>query len=77
MECGSCGENIYAAMENVEGVTNVKINPEENTIAVTYKTSKTNPEKIKTAISDAGFDADDVKAKKESYAKLDGCCKAD
>ena len=77
LECESCSGNIYKSMTEVEGVTDVKINQEENTIAVTYKPTKTNPEAIKKAISNSGFDADEVKATPEAYAKLDGCCKAE
>ncbi len=31
---------------------------------------------IKTAISNMGFDADEIKANPTAYKKLDGCCKA-
>jgi hypothetical protein len=45
------------------------------TITVYYNEKKTNLQTIKTAISKLGFDADDIKADKEAYEKLDGCCK--
>lgn len=76
LQCESCSGNIYKSMTEIKGVTDVKINQKENTIAVTYKTDKTNPTEIKKAIASSGFDADEVKATAEAYAKLDGCCKA-
>lgn len=76
MQCNSCGKNIDFGIRDNKGIRKVKINPEKNTITVTYRPDKTNPEEIRKAISEAGFDADDIKASPEGYAKLDGCCKA-
>jgi hypothetical protein len=45
------------------------------TITVYYNGKKTDLQAIKTAISNLGYDADDVKANLEAYANLDGCCK--
>jgi hypothetical protein len=42
---------------------------------VTYLTDRTNLENVKTAIANAGYDADDVKAEKDAYEKLPKCCK--
>ncbi|MBK5284319.1 MAG: heavy-metal-associated domain-containing protein [Bacteroidia bacterium] len=76
LQCGSCGPNIKNAMLGLAGIIKVDINPKENTIAVTYKTKKTTPDKIRKAISETGFDADEMKASPVAYEKLDGCCKA-
>ena len=78
LQCSSCSENIEDRIfENNKGIQHIHINPETNTIQVIYKSSKTTPEAIRTAISLAGYDADDVKAVPASYEKLDGCCKAE
>ena len=42
---------------------------------VTYKPSKTTPDKIRKAISDAGYDADDVTAEETAYKRLPKACK--
>ena len=76
LKCGSCGPNIKEAMLGLDGIIKVDINPKENIIAVTYRTAKTTPDKIRKTISEAGFDADDVKASPLAYEKLDECCKA-
>ena len=75
LECGSCAGNINVSMAGLYGIKKVNINPELKNITVIYNPSKTSPEKIREAISKAGFDADAVAAKPESVAKLDGCCK--
>ena len=76
MQCESCGANIYNSTLTIPGVKNIDVSPEANTITVTYKTSKTDPDKIRAAIAASGYDADHVKADPAGYIKLDGCCKA-
>jgi hypothetical protein len=44
-------------------------------ITVYYNSKKTDLDKIRKAISQLGYDADDVKADPAAYEKLDGCCK--
>lgn len=76
-QCESCGKNIYDGIYKEAGIKKIKIDPDAHTVTVTYNSSKTSPEKIRLAISKTGFDADDIKADPEAYAKLDGCCKSD
>lgn len=75
MECDDCGYNIDTSIRKAKGIKKVVIDPEGSKVMVTYRTDKTTPEEIRNALSQAGFDADDVKADPEAYAKLDGCCK--
>lgn len=75
MECDDCGFSIDTHTRSLKGIKKVKINPDESTVDVTFRNDKTTPDEIRGAIAKAGFDADDVKADPEAYAKLDGCCK--
>ncbi len=47
----------------------------DTTITVVYNPLKATPEKIETAISKMGYDADEIKADPVAYEKLDECCK--
>jgi hypothetical protein len=38
-------------------------------------TDRTNLDNIKTAIANAGYDAEEIKAAKDAYDKLPACCK--
>jgi len=77
VRCESCGANINETVRGTEkGIKKVKINPADNTITVTFNAAKTTPDKIREAIAASGYDADNIKAAAEGYAKLDGCCKA-
>jgi len=64
LTCTSCGANIKKSIKKNKGIKKVSINPE------------TNADTIRKAITEAGFDADELKATADGYAKLDGCCKA-
>ena len=68
--CGSCKNRIEKNLAFEKGVTNVVLDLETKIVTITYKPSKTNPEKLRTAISKIGYDADNVKADPAAYEKL-------
>jgi len=76
LTCTSCGANIKKSIKKNKGIKKVSINPEANTITIIYLPAETNADTIRKAITEAGFDADELKATADGYAKLDGCCKA-
>lgn len=63
----------YMARE--EGVTKTVVDYKKHTVKVSFWNDRSNPENIKTAIANAGFDADDVKAEPTAYARLPKGCK--
>lgn len=75
--CKMCKERIEHDMAFEKGVKEVTVNLKEKEIDITYRTDKTNPDKLRTAISKIGYDADDVEAEAEAYDKLPRCCKKD
>jgi copper chaperone CopZ len=62
-------------MHKIKGLKMYELDEKKMTITVYYNTQKTNLQTIKKAISQLGYDADDVKADVSAYEKLDGCCK--
>ena len=74
-ECPSCGKRLENAVYDLKGIKRVDIDEQAKTLVVVYNSEKTNPEEIKKAITQVGFDADDMKADPEAYAQLDDCCK--
>ena len=74
-QCNECKETIEKALAFEKGVKNSVVDLETNTVKVTYRTAQTTPEKIRKAISEAGYDADDVAANPKSYENLSDCCK--
>lgn len=74
-QCSMCKERIEKMLAFEKGIVSSNLDLETHTIKVTYKNKKTTPEAIKKAISLTGYDADDVAADPEAYAKLPDCCK--
>lgn len=73
--CGMCKERIEKGMSFEKGVKEVSLNVKTKMLTVTYKTSKTDLEKLKTAVTKIGYDADDLTADPKAYEKLPECCK--
>lgn len=73
--CGMCKERIESNIKFEKGVTFVELDNETKVATIKYRTKKTNPDKLRQAISKLGHDADDVMADKKAYAKLPACCK--
>jgi periplasmic mercuric ion binding protein len=74
-QCGQCKDRLERAMAFEKGVVSSDLNLEDKVFTIVYKPSKTTPEKIRTAISKTGYDADDVAADAKAYDKLPPCCK--
>ncbi|WP_207510874.1 heavy-metal-associated domain-containing protein [Longitalea luteola] len=75
VQCESCKKRIEDYLKREEGVQKATVDFKKHVTKVTYVTERTNVENIKTAIANAGYDADDVKAEEEAYKKLPKCCK--
>ena len=74
-QCGECKERIEKALAFEKGIKKSDVNIKDQMITVVYYDKRTNPEKIRQAISNSGYDADDVPAKKDAYDALPTCCK--
>lgn len=74
-QCESCGGRFDREIPFIKGVKDYSFDEKAMTLTLTYNTKQITPEKLREAISNIGFDADDVKANPEAVAKLDDCCK--
>lgn len=75
VQCEMCKKTIEEYLKYEEGVTNIVVDYKQKIAKVTYLVDRTNLENIKTAIANAGYDAEDVKADPDAYNKLPKCCK--
>lgn len=75
VQCDMCKEKIEGFLAHQYGITSVKVDVKKKTTTVTWLTDRTNIEVIKTAIANAGYDADDVTADETAYKRLPKCCK--
>jgi mercuric ion binding protein len=75
VQCDECKERIETYLKRYDGITYVNVNVKRKETTVKYLTDRTDIEQIKTAIANAGYDADDVTANEDSYKRLPKCCK--
>jgi periplasmic mercuric ion binding protein len=75
--CEMCKERIEKKLAFTKGVTdvNLDVDSKDKVVTVIFNPKKTSIEKIKKAIAEVGYDADEVVAETASYDKLPGCCK--
>ena len=73
--CGMCEERIETNIAYEKGVKKVELDDSTKIVTIGFDPRKTNPDKLRTAISKIGYDADDVAADQLAYDKLPACCK--
>lgn len=75
--CEMCKERIEKKLAFTKGVTDVNLDVEskDKVVTVSFNPKKTSVEKIKRAIAEVGYDADEVVAETSVYEKLPSCCK--
>ena len=81
LKCWECKERLdkFLIVENKSnmesGIMQWKTNMLQGEIKFQYLPDRTNPEVIKAAMNNAGFDADDSKAEVGAYKSLPAACK--
>ena len=81
LRCWECKERLekYLIIENKanmeSGIMQWKINLLQGEIKFQYLPDRTNPGVIRTAMNNAGFDADTEKAEENAYKLLPAACK--
>jgi len=73
--CETCGDLLEKKLLKHQGIQMITLDEKAMAITVIYNSKKTDLPTIKTAISQLGYDADEIKADVAAYEKLDGCCK--
>ena len=73
--CEECKTRIETYLRRYDGVTYVLANWRQKNVTVKYLNDRTNIEEIKTAISNCGYDADDIPAFEDAYKRLPKTCK--
>lgn len=75
VQCDMCKKKIETYLKRYDGVGMVNVNVKKKETTVKFITDRTNIEEIKTAIANAGYDADGIEANEDSYKRLPKCCK--
>lgn len=75
--CGMCKDRIEEYMAYEKGVKEAGLDLETKVLTLKYQSNKTNPDKLRKAVTKIGYDADDLEADPKAYEKLPACCKKD
>ena len=74
---GMCETNIKDAFASTDGILKVNVDLDSRIGQVFYDSEKVSLTQIETAISNAGYKANNKEAVKTAYDKLPRCCKVD
>ena len=75
-KCETCKSNIETKLKSVVGIRSAIVSEKDpKFVKVSFNPGKTSEAKIRTAISEAGYDADSVKRTVSGYEDLQDCCK--
>jgi copper chaperone CopZ len=72
--CQDCKGRIEHALNFLRGVKYAELNMETKVATCIFKPSKVSIEKLRMAISAAGYDADAIKADPKAQEQLPKCC---
>ena len=72
--CEQCKKRIEKAAFSVPGVKTANWDITSHQLTVILNEEKSSPEDLNKAVAKVGHDTDSVKATKEDYDKLHGCC---
>ena len=73
-QCEDCQYRIEHNLSFEKGVKKVKLDLITKEVTIVYNPKKTSAEKLKTAVTKIGYDADDLPADENAYNKLPKCC---
>ncbi|HUH26085.1 MAG TPA: hypothetical protein VLY87_05625 [Flavobacterium sp.] len=75
--CDMCKKRIEKAAFAVKGVKSAEWHADDQTLHLLVDENKTSGLKISEAVAKTGHDTKEVKATKEAYEALHGCCQYD
>ncbi len=73
--CSTCKKTIEHNLSFEKGIKKSIVNIDTKELTVIYDSKKTNPDKIRLALTKIGYDADSLKADPKAYNRLPDCCK--
>lgn len=74
--CEMCEDRIEDALNYTKGVVYAELDSETKVLEVKYKTKFINAEKVKYAVSMAGYDAGETPRNPQAFESLPKCCKS-
>jgi len=73
--CVNCKNRLEANLKRMDGVIEFLVNYKKGEAKTKFITDRIDIEQIKTAVSNSGYDADDIAANSDAYLRLPLTCK--
>jgi mercuric ion binding protein len=73
--CGMCKSKVETELGYVRGVRKVEVDLMARQVNIVYQARKISAQRLREILSEVGYDADEIKAKKEAYDQLPACCR--
>ena len=75
LKCNTCVATVKKTLASMDGVESAEVNLKAKNVTVHYLAAKLDLGRIETGISNAGYDANEVKRDSTAYENLPECCK--
>lgn len=75
LKCNTCVATVKKTLAAIDGVESAEVDLKAKNVTVNYLVAKLDVGRIETGISNAGYDANDVKRDSSAYENLPDCCK--
>lgn len=75
LQCAVCVNTVEAAVKQVEGVQDVRVELNAKTATVTFDAKVTDVPALEQVIVQSGYAANDKQADSAAYQQLPNCCK--
>lgn len=75
LKCNTCVATVKKTLASMDGVESADVDLKEKNVTVHYLAAKLDIGRIETEISNAGYDANNVKRDSTAYENLPECCK--
>lgn len=76
-QCESCKNRLETRLKKIKGIEAVSLNVENKLLTVVYASSIISKDAIEVKVTEIGYDANDLPAKKGAYKRLPQCCRKD
>ncbi|HEX8328106.1 MAG TPA: heavy-metal-associated domain-containing protein [Hymenobacter sp.] len=73
--CDMCKARLEKSLAYEKGVQSAVLDVPSQVLTVTYRSDKTTPDALRTAVQKTGYDADNLTADARAYSRLPDCCK--
>ena len=75
LKCNTCVATVKRTLASMDGIESAEVDLKAKNVTVHYLAAKMDIGRIETGISNAGYDANDVKRDSTAYENLPECCK--